>query len=871
MSEQLTKQLLEKLYLEELLTEKEIAEKFGTYQVGVNRLRKKWGIPTLGKTGRLEALLPDVTEKQRELIVGSLLGDGWMSASSALSASFHDGHTIKYREYTDWKADVMEPFTCQRYLTTKKDGERIFQSWVMATHSCPQLRPYYDLFYPGPDRKRVFPKNLYNLMTPLVLAIWFMDDGSLHTRNGKPRIAFGLDAVSLQRAIKALRALGLKAKAYGEGGDVSIHFPNQLWEFRRLVEPHLHPCMMYKLPEERLPGQVVHRNARLLTPEKARSLYDGGLGTTQIAELFNVGVSTVSRRLHSTGLKRRSGPRQIEYTRNAAHHLLKKYDPKDWDSESGQWVDEIYDVLSKTGFPTDPIPDPGFVQKEFEKVINAEIWLTEGDEIQPNRRVGLNLCRPFFPNRYKAISKENKSAFEAWHTEKNLRQAIHTQLRYGDPVLPHRVLRAITMNCRTPSLFRPTVAKFLYKKYCKPGDAVWDPCAGYGGRLVGALAAGVRYIGTDVDQETVDGNLKLAEALGKQDSIELHCCPAEEFDCLPVDFVFTSPPYFHQEKYSKGEQQSWKQYSELDSWLEGFLRPVIERAFKASPRLALNIADVSGVPLVEETKKIAKSVGWVLTETLLMPLAALNRNKPVEPVLMFSKHGQGVPSIADTVSIPHCSSGSPVISVGEKDQRPECKKLNLVVSCIHCGKELLGALATTKYCSVCKKALGAKRAREKRKEKREANPISGIRNFTCKSCGVVWQTGLKGQFKYCPDCKEEQVLAKRQKTCQYRHCGEPFTDDSKQNSMSFCCPEHRRREKMFRSGKITGVSQFKDQQEIGIWTCSDCGKKFETLDQVSRCPDCRQKRRQKTCRTCGEVFNDTSLNNTAKSCPQCRH
>jgi len=190
------------------------------------------------------------------------------------------------------------------------------------------------------------------------------------------------------------------------------------------------------------------------------------------------------------------------------------------------------------------------------------------------------------------------------------------------------------MNCRTPTVFRPTVARFLYERYCPPGGLVWDPCAGYGGRLVGGLAAGVRYLGTDVEQATVNGNLELAEVLGASDRVGVICCPAEEFTPpADVQMVFTSPPYFHQERYQGGEQ-TWRSYSTVGEWLEGFLRPII-RSSLVAPVLVLNIADVSKIPLVEHTKMVAQEEGWVLSETLKMPLASLNRRRAEEPILIF--------------------------------------------------------------------------------------------------------------------------------------------------------------------------------------------------------------------------------------------
>jgi len=632
-------------YEQELVSDAEIARRLGTHQVWVSRYRRKWGIPTISKTERLALQLPsELTSEQDQLLIGSLMGDGWMSASSQHSARFQDGHCWKQAAYTEWKATVLGAFVS--YVRTREglsSSGTPYKSRNLATRACPQLRPYYDLFYPPPDRKRVFPPDLYKRMTPLVLAVWYMDDGNC-TTSQHPRISFGLDSLSLKRAMRALRTLGLKPKVYGDKGDEAIWFPKQAFLFRQLIEPHVLDCMAFKLPTES-PRQKGDRNARKLTPERAAELYTGGMSTHEVAVLYGVGDGTVSRRLKTAGVKkRRSGPRKPSYSREAAHALLERYDPEEWPNlsteDQDRWVQEVLRVLRASPFPG-PVPyDIEACEKSLEKVRVAELTLDEGNCLRPIRRVGIGCCTSFFPNRYRAASRGIRTAHETWHQDKHLERAIRFQLKFGDPVLPHRVLRAVTMNCRTPTVFRPTVARFVYERYCPLGGKVWDPCAGYGGRVMGAAAAGVQYVGTDVDPETIEGNFRLTKALGY--SAELNLCPAEEFEPPAVDLVFTSPPYFNRERYSNEGDQSWRRHGDdFNTWVEGFLRPVVRKAYQASPTLVLNVCDVRhrrGVhPLEETTVRVVSEEGFHLEETLYMPLPKLNREDPKEPLFVFRR------------------------------------------------------------------------------------------------------------------------------------------------------------------------------------------------------------------------------------------
>ena len=306
-------------------------------------------------------------------------------------------------------------------------------------------------------------------------------------------------------------------------------------------------------------------------------------------------------------------------------------------------VDEVVKELIRTPFPYPDRVSPDRVQRDVSKLRALRMIVDKGGVIQPRDWTGIRMCSGFFPNRFEATRKASISARDAWDDECSLRRAVRFQLRHGDPVKPHRVLRAIALICRTPSIFKPSIAKFICERYCFPGGRIWDPCAGFGGRLLGAHVAGVVYIATDVEPRTVDGNRALAEALNA--NAEIHCARAEDFSPSAMDLVFTSPPYFDRERYSSNENQSWKQHGKnLETWIEGFLRPVAVKAFAAlrgGKHLVLNIADIkegnSRLPLVERTVAVALESGFLHVETLLMPLAAISRIAPTEPILVFQK------------------------------------------------------------------------------------------------------------------------------------------------------------------------------------------------------------------------------------------
>jgi hypothetical protein len=296
----LTTDDLRELYLERRLTETQIAELYNTTQFTINRRRHAWGIETLGKTGRMTASLPTLTELQEALLYGSLLGDGNMTTTGPEAARFFEGHSLAQEGYLNWKAEILGTYVRQIVPTKKTDKRsgKVHHGKALSTFSTTHLRPWFNKFYPAPEHKRIFPADLPQRLTPFILAVWYMDDGSV-MKEFHPRITFGLDDVSLERALAALRVLGFEPTVHrGETkeSDRTITFPGQDRKFYDMIQPHVPECMAYKIPEFSL-RRVKDENAKKLTIELAQQLSAGGVSAAEIGRRYGVGASTVKRRI----------------------------------------------------------------------------------------------------------------------------------------------------------------------------------------------------------------------------------------------------------------------------------------------------------------------------------------------------------------------------------------------------------------------------------------------------------------------------------------------------------------------------------------------------------------------------------------------
>ena len=203
----------------------------------------------------------------------------------------------------------------------------------------------------------------------------------------------------------------------------------------------------------------------------------------------------------------------------------------------------------------------------------------------------------------------------------------------------------IHTNSQSVSNFRPSAAKLIYEKFGGDG-VVWDMSAGFGGRLLGFLAASntKHYIGTEPSTRAYEGLLQICEDffyINKKVDIYKQGSEDSVFG-ESLDLCFTSPPYFDTEKYSDEPTQSYIKYPTQDEWVNGFLRSTIENCYiglKKGGYMLYNIANTSKYKFIEEeTVKISKELGFAQEETLQLTLSSvMGAGYKYEPIFVFKK------------------------------------------------------------------------------------------------------------------------------------------------------------------------------------------------------------------------------------------
>jgi hypothetical protein len=254
------------------------------------------------------------------------------------------------------------------------------------------------------------------------------------------------------------------------------------------------------------------------------------------------------------------------------------------------------------------------------------------------------------------------------------------------------------VKCYECGTFNPVILINAIKKYFAfPSDImILDPSAGWGDRLIAALACGVAmYVGFDPNKYLHPCYAKIKAELAPE-SKTLFIEQKYSNAGIPKDLVgqfdlaFTSPPFFDEEIYVGTEHDVEKSYSE---WLNAIYEPYLldmARAIKPEGIVAVYIDNVPRIAnMANDTTRILRSASLSLVETLLFRNDTTGINGIVHAghprSLWVFKHSTHVPKIL-------VSGGT------ESSPYPEIQKYNTTmddeIERLHAVNELVDYVTT---------------------------------------------------------------------------------------------------------------------------------------------------------------------------------
>jgi hypothetical protein len=257
----LLKEDFEELYLQGSSLE-EICKEKGITRDDITFLRQLYEVKRKGaKYINRKKTEISLTQRQKDIIYGSLMGDAKKMSKEGTSVSFVQGG--KQKGYLYWKYSELENLASDRgvkeYSTYDKRFNNTYLTWRFYTKVNSDIEKIIHPFYCF-GRKEITEDILYNL-EPLSIAVWYMDDGSTDYNRKKGEVTnliFCTDSFSEDSCYNIVDWFEevYKISSYIRfRGRAKDGFPKYRVVVKKesvsklidLIEPHILPMFRYKI------------------------------------------------------------------------------------------------------------------------------------------------------------------------------------------------------------------------------------------------------------------------------------------------------------------------------------------------------------------------------------------------------------------------------------------------------------------------------------------------------------------------------------------------------------------------------------------------------------------------------------------------
>lgn len=194
-----------------------------------------------------------MTQKQRDIVFGMILGDAYLQKTGKQNARLRLEQSIAQKEYLEWKVTQLQNyFQSKVQILIRKNpvwGKTYTYVRIQSTAS-PEFGKLRNLFYK--ESQKIIPETVMkSFKRPLSLAIWYMDDGYYYHRDNMAYLYIpNFDSKSeynllemLQKNFDLLPVVKQKKK-----GRVLIFSVKETQKMINIIKNYIIPSMRYKLP-----------------------------------------------------------------------------------------------------------------------------------------------------------------------------------------------------------------------------------------------------------------------------------------------------------------------------------------------------------------------------------------------------------------------------------------------------------------------------------------------------------------------------------------------------------------------------------------------------------------------------------------------
>lgn len=235
-------------------TYKNVAEYLGCSKIVAQRRLKELGLCKEQKhTEKYLSWNVELNVHQKQLVIGSTLGDGSITKSGSYTCS----HSIKQNEYFQYKMNLLTPIhsgTCHHTVSKAKgiDGKN-YENYCFLTYCNSYISELRKIYYPNGIKVFNFPFLLDNLEAE-GLAYWYMDDGSFYYSRFCIICTFGykpLEHILMKELFMMKWGLNVSVRTDHSKPADKCHYlcfsGNEAEKFLSLVRPYIVPSMSYKI------------------------------------------------------------------------------------------------------------------------------------------------------------------------------------------------------------------------------------------------------------------------------------------------------------------------------------------------------------------------------------------------------------------------------------------------------------------------------------------------------------------------------------------------------------------------------------------------------------------------------------------------
>lgn len=279
---------------------------------------------------------------------------------------------------------------------------------------------------------------------------------------------------------------------------------------------------------------------------------------------------------------------------------------------------------------------------DWHKLCTTKTYKT-GAQFKP----GMKLCQHYCSNFWDIRSEDGRSFADAWNDPQVMDRVRQWGLEGMSQLWLSWVRRAVYMAAGLPnsSFYRPHFSKQIIEMTGKLRGVLFDPCAGWGGRMLGTVAAGWDYYSCEPNTQTWRNLKDMISFIRPQSVVDIACMPVEDYSIeslRKVDVVLTSPPYFNLEVYADGNSQSYNRWVAYEQWRDSWLKLLINRCLDICADdgiSAWNVMNFKRYDLVGDVIGVHQDRGWQLVDTVgfSSPLANIRKLKNKDVTYIFRK------------------------------------------------------------------------------------------------------------------------------------------------------------------------------------------------------------------------------------------